>query len=128
MYANFHAIIGLQTKNTLLPATANKNTHYSFKISVSLCSCCCCYCCCCHVSHAIEPCSINLFDLCSRAPPHNKCRLSWAWELPPLSPPLFSLSLHPSSPLSSSLHSLGLDCAHVLCDFNWRLLCERRDA
>lgn len=41
---------------------------------------CCFYCCCSHVSHAIEPCSINLFDLCSRAAAQafhsNKCRLS----------------------------------------------------
>jgi len=62
-------------------------------------------------SLAIEPCSINLFDLCSREPPCrqkpniNKCRLS---------APCF---LHP---IPTRRHICPP--SHVLCDFNWRLL------
>lgn len=74
-------------------------SRYSFKYSFirlfdysqfAVCSCCC------HVSHAIEPCSINLFDLCSRAPPHNnnnnnKCRLSAPGSCHPPPPSLYPL-------------------------------------
>lgn len=53
------------TDHELIDMTQNAVTVFD-----SNCCCCsCCSCCCCsHVSHAIEPCSINLFDLCSRAP------------------------------------------------------------